>query len=281
MRGWLCRRKSIVPECSRLWTASHNTDVRYPYPWLSCAKPEGSIGSLEKWAVTAFAASGRGIVPVKLHRGNHSRRLTANQLFKYGQWKLHANLYLSEAVRDGLGDDALIRTVNMILLAYALSCAPAIPANTTHLPNDCPMVAHRRWRWANIGQSLGRFVLFAGMIDHQHGTSWAYKAMSQSEYWCSPNAGPIWLMLAGQREPLQIRKTTYKIAHTRTHLKGLIRNNNNWSDNPVVNDQPERYPESCKVSRRALTKIQKRRERLPINKIFYKRATRYTKQQNS
>ena len=29
------------------------------------------------------------------------------------------------------------------------------PAKTTHLPNDWPMLAHRRRRWASIGQSLG------------------------------------------------------------------------------------------------------------------------------
>ena len=37
-----------------------------------------------------------------------------------------------------------------------------ISAQTTHPPNVWPMLAHRLRRWPNIGQTLGRCVLFAG-----------------------------------------------------------------------------------------------------------------------
>ena len=43
-----------------------------------------------------------------------------------------------------------------------LQCG-GIPVNTTNLPKVRPMLGHRRRRWANIGQTLGRFVVFAGM----------------------------------------------------------------------------------------------------------------------
>ena len=36
------------------------------------------------------------------------------------------------------------------------------PANTTHRPNVWPMLGRRRRRWANIGQTLGLCVVFAG-----------------------------------------------------------------------------------------------------------------------
>ena len=45
-------------------------------------------------------------------------------------------------------------------------CGTHIPANTTHLPNVLPMLAHRLRRWSNIGQTLGRCVVFAGMCLH-------------------------------------------------------------------------------------------------------------------
>ena len=41
------------------------------------------------------------------------------------------------------------------------------PANTTHLPNVWPMLGQRRRRWANIGQTLGRCVVFAGQALQQ------------------------------------------------------------------------------------------------------------------
>ena len=37
-----------------------------------------------------------------------------------------------------------------------------MPANTTQLPDVWPMLDQRRRRWANIGQTLGRCVVFAG-----------------------------------------------------------------------------------------------------------------------
>ena len=44
----------------------------------------------------------------------------------------------------------------------SLSNASGIcPVNTTHLPNVWPMLGQRRRRWANIGQTLGRCVVFA------------------------------------------------------------------------------------------------------------------------
>ena len=38
-----------------------------------------------------------------------------------------------------------------------------VPGNRTHLPNVWPMLGQRRRRWANIGQTLGRCVVFAGV----------------------------------------------------------------------------------------------------------------------
>ena len=39
-----------------------------------------------------------------------------------------------------------------------------IPVNTTHLPNVRPMLGQRRRRWANISQTLGGWVVFAGIL---------------------------------------------------------------------------------------------------------------------
>ena len=39
-----------------------------------------------------------------------------------------------------------------------------IRLNTTHLPNVCPMLVHRLRHWPNIGQTLGRCVVFAWIL---------------------------------------------------------------------------------------------------------------------
>ena len=45
---------------------------------------------------------------------------------------------------------------------YATQGRLRFPENTTHLPDVRPMLAQRRRRWANIGQTLGKCVVFAG-----------------------------------------------------------------------------------------------------------------------
>ena len=44
-----------------------------------------------------------------------------------------------------------------------LECRKCIPANTTHRHNVGPMLGRRRRRWADVGSTLGRCVVFAGM----------------------------------------------------------------------------------------------------------------------
>ena len=66
-------------------------------------------------------------------------------------------------------------TLNVVSVFTDLdTCAvrDIIPANTTHRSNVVPMLGQRRRRWANIGTTLDRCVVFAGMLV-QHYRRWA------------------------------------------------------------------------------------------------------------
>ena len=56
-------------------------------------------------------------------------------------------------------DVLIVQIVNRSNIAWDYT---ECPANTTHLPNVGPMLDQRRRRWANIGPTLGRCVVFAG-----------------------------------------------------------------------------------------------------------------------
>ena len=60
-------------------------------------------------------------------------------------------------LRRWLTSMTLIQRRNNVVCLFGTN-----PGNTTHLPNVWPMLGQRHRRWANIGQTLGRCVVFAG-----------------------------------------------------------------------------------------------------------------------
>ena len=55
------------------------------------------------------------------------------------------------------------QTLSYKVLSHGRLFCPPHTANTTQLPNVWPMLGQRRRRWAGIGQTLSRCVVFAGI----------------------------------------------------------------------------------------------------------------------